>query len=540
MGFLRIILTALILAAPVSAWASSPRPRLVVNVVVSQMRYDYLLRFGHNMSDHGFKKFLNQGLVYADARYNFMQTITPATLATLTTGADPSMHGVVSTRWIDYTLNTTINLLDDNTVNGLDCDAGIGRYSPRQLTVPTLGDRLREQHPDSKVITLAVDPVSAVIMGGFTSDTYWIDDTRGNWISSTYYMPQLPDWVERYNSLRIVSQYLDYNWMPEKPRDRYVNSVFSEFDFKSEGRFKRIMSFNFLKRKGINRDYAGVFTTPAGNSLVTEFAKQAIIYEVLGKTEGRTDLINICYDTPRYAGEIYGGESMEIEDMFYRLDAEIADLVNFIQAQVGSEHVVIVLTSDHGASDSYDYGDQPRDRFNAAQFKVIVNGFMNTQYGPGDWVIDYYDRQLYLNRNLVYTKSLSLEEVQNRVAAFVLQFRGVSHVLTSTAMQSSFFSGSYAEKMQNSFYPRRSGDLTINLMPGWIEEIEGHRTAAGSMYEYDTHVPLMLLGPRFYGQRVPNTVNMRDVAPTLARIMGISRPIASEGEPLEEVTRLYD
>ncbi|MCC8035542.1 MAG: alkaline phosphatase family protein [Rikenellaceae bacterium] len=538
--FFRFIFAALLLAAPLAGRASSPRPRLVVNIVVGQMRYDYLLRFGHNMSDHGFRRFLNQGLVYTDARYNFMQTISPATLATLTTGADPSMHGVVSTRWIDYTLNNTVTLVDDNSVSGLDCDAGLGRYSPRQLTVPTLGDRLREQHPESKVITIAVSPVSAVILGGFASDTYWIDDSRGNWISSTYYMSQLPGWVERYNSLRISSQYLDYKWNLDKPRDRYVNSVFSEFDFGSDGRFKRIMSFNFLKRKDINRDYAAVFTTPAGNSLVTEFAKQAIIYEKLGKTDGRTDLINICYDSPRLAGEIYGGESMEVEDMFYRLDAEIADLVGFVHAQAGSDNVVIVLTSDHGASDSYDYSGTPRDRFNVSQFRVIVNGFMNTQYGPGDWVIQYYDRQLYLNRNLVYSKGLSLEEVQNRVAAFVLQFRGVSHVLTSTAMQSSFFSGSYAEKMQNSFYPRRSGDLTVNLMPGWIEEKEGHRTASGSMYEYDTHVPLMLLGPRFYGQRVPRTVNMRDVAPTLARIMGISRPIASEGEPLDEVARLYD
>ncbi|MCD8073391.1 MAG: alkaline phosphatase family protein [Alistipes sp.] len=540
MAILRLIFAALLLAAPLGARASSPRPRLVVNIVVSQMRYDYLLRLGQNMSAHGFKRFLNQGLVYADARYNFMQTISPATLATITTGADPSMHGVVSTRWIDYTLNNTVTLLDDNTVSGLDCDAGIGRYSPRQLTVPTLGDRLREQYPESRVVTIAVSPVSAVILGGFSSDTYWIDESRGNWISSTYYMPELPSWVERYNSLRISSQYLEYKWNLLKPRERYVNSVFSEFDLGSEGRFKRIMSFNFLRRKGINRDYAGVFTTPAGNSLVTEFAKQAIIYQELGKKEGRTDLINICYDSPRMAGEIYGGESMEVEDMFYRLDDEIADLVDFIHAQAGSDHVVIVLTSDHGASDSYDYGGTPRDRFNVSQFKVIVNGFMNTQYGPGDWVIQYYDRQLYLNRNLVYGKGLSLEEVQNRVAAFVLQFRGVSHVLTSTAMQSSFFSGSYGEKMQNSFYPRRSGDLMINLMPGWIEEREGLRTASGSMYEYDTHVPLMLLGPRFYGQRVPRTVNMRDLAPTLARIMGISRPIASEGEPLEEVAHLYD
>lgn len=517
------------------------KPRLVVNIVVSQMRYDYLSRFGQNMDSDGFNKFLNNGIVFTDARYNFMQTTTPATLATLTTGADPSMHGVVGERWIEYTLNNTVDLIEDYDVRGLDCDYGIGQYSPHNLTVPTIGDRLKEQNPDSKVVTIALDPVSAVVAGGQTSHVYWMDETRGNWISSTAYMEDLPEWVERYNSLRIADQYLDFEWMLSKPKYAYVNTVYSVFDFEKtkESRFKKIVSFKFLKKKDIPKDYPGILRTPVGNSLVTEFAKQAIIYEDLGRNE-HTDLVNIVYDTPRYIGELYGGESIENEDMLYQLDGDIAELVSFIGTHTNMNDVIIVLTSDHGASDSFDYKETPRERFNTSQFRVIVNGFMNTQYGPGDWVIDYVDRQLYLNRNLIYTNGLSLEEVQNRVAAFALQFRGVSHVLTSTAMQNSFFSGSYAEKMQNSFYPKRSGDVTINLMPGWIEESDDRRAASGSMYEYDTHVPLMILGPQLYGQKISRTVNMRDVAPTLARIMKISRPIASEGEPVEEVSKIFE
>lgn len=515
------------------------KPRLVVNIVVSQMRYDYLSRFGHNMIDNGFNRLAKDGMVFTDARYNFMQTTTPATLATLTTGADPSTHGVISEHWVDYTMNTPVSLIEDYDVRGLDCDYGIGQYSPHNLTVPTLGDRLKEQAPASKVITIALDPVSAIVSGGQTSHVYWMDDTRGNWVSSTAYMGELPGWVERYNALRVASQYLDYKWLMSRPKYQYVNSAFSVFDIEKESRFRKLVSFGFLKRKEISKDYAGILRTPVGNSLVTEFAKQAIIYEELGRNED-TDLINIIYDSPRYIGELFGGESMEVEDMLYRLDEDIAELLSFIGSQTDMNRVIVVLTSDHGASDSYDYREPERERFNASQFKVIMNGFMNTQYGPGDWVIDYVDRQLYLNRNLVYANSLSLEEVQNRVAAFALQFRGVSHVLTSTAMQMSFFSGSYAEKMQNSFYPKRSGDLTINLMPGWIEETDDKRTSSGSMYEYDTHVPLMILSPRFYGQRITRTVNMRDLAPTLARMMQISRPIASEGEPLEEITKIFD
>lgn len=515
------------------------KPHLVVNIVISQMRYDYLTRFGENMSNGGFNKFLKDGVVFTDARYNFMQTTTPATLATLTTGADPSTHGIVGTRWIDYTLNTPIDLIEDYDMRGLDCDYGIGQYSPHNLTVPTLGDRLKEQNPASKVITVALDPVSAIVAGGNTASVYWMDETRGNWISSTACMEELPGWVERYNGLRIADNFLDYNWMLSRTKDQYINTAFSIFDFEKESRFKKIVTLKFLKRKDIPKDYPAILRTPIGNSLVTEFAKQAIIYEELGNNDN-TDLINIIYDSPRYIGELFGGESMEVEDMLYRLDEDIEELVSFIGSHTDLRNVMIVLTSDHGASDSYDYKETPRERFNTSQFKVIMNGFMNTQYGPGDWVIDYVDRQLYLNRNLVYSNNLSLEEVQNRVAAFALQFRGISHVLTSTALQNSSFNGGYAEKMQNSFYPKRSGDITINLMPGWIEESDDKRSTSGSMYEYDTHVPLMILLPGFPSQKISRTVNMRDVAPTLARIMQISRPIAAEGEPVEEIAKFLD
>ncbi len=533
---LSILSLTCLLALP--ALASTP-PRLVVNIVVSQMRYDYLTRFGKNLSENGFKQFAKEGIVFSDSRYDFMQTITPATLATLTTGADPSTHGIVSERWIDYTSNRTIDLIADTKVIGLNCDAGIGQYSNENIIVPTLGDRLKEHSPESRVITIATDPVSAIVMGGESSDVYWMDSTRGMWVSSTAYMRELPQWVVRYDSLRVASQYLDYQWLPTTSKDLYVNNAYTIFDFQDKSRLRKLVSFDFLRKKDNNQNFQRLLYTPVGNSLVTEFVKQAVIYENLGKDE-YTDLLNICFDTPRRVAQRYGGESMEVEDMFYRLDEELAELLTFLTAQVPKEEIVVVLTADHGASDSYDYGEKPRERFNTAQFKVILNGFMNTQYGPGDWVIDYCDRQIYLNRNLVYTNNLSLEEVQNRVAAFVLQFRGVAHVLTSTALQTSSFGGGYAKQMQNSFYPKRSGDLLINLMPGWIEEIEGQRTASGSMYEYDTHVPLMMWGARFYGQKISRPVDQKDVAPTLARIMQISRPIASEGEPIEEVTTLFE
>ena len=503
MKFRTLLLLALFAFGSLRAeTATAPaKPRLIVNIVVSQMRYDFLSRFENGFGEGGFKRFMREGTSYEESYYNFMQTTTPATLATLTTGANPSIHGVVSDYWIDYTTGRKVALIDDRTTRGLDCDDGRGCYSNENLVVPTFADALKDYSPESRVVTVACDPMSAVVMGGHTSDVYWIDDSRCSWATSTAYKAMLPRWVSDYNDERYNASFLNYKWTLLNDKDVYVNRRYSRLEpvkASEQVAKKRGVLSRIFTKPTISRDYDKILTTPAGNTIVFEFARRAIMNEQLGGDEV-TDVLNICLDAPRYIGELYGPESMEVEDMFYRLDSDLEQFLGFVFAQFDStEEVLVVLSSDHGSSDSYDLGDEPRERFNPRQFAVILNSFMIAQWGAGDWVIDYVDRQLYLNRNLIYSNNLNLEEVQNRVAAFALQFRGVSHVMTSTAMQNSYFGASYAQMMQNSFYPRRSGDLTINLMAGWIEEREDDetRSRSGSMYGYDTHVPMLWLGWR--------------------------------------------
>lgn len=518
---------------------SSDKPRLVVNIVVSQIRYDYMTRFAGNMADNGFKRFMKEGVVFTDSRYNYMQTNTPAALATITTGSNPATHGVVSERWVDNITNNTVYLIADDEVSGLDCDLGVGQYSPINLTVPTLGDRLKEVSPNSKVITIASSATSSIVMGGFRSDVYWIDESRCNWISSTKYMSKLPDWVTRYNSLRTADHMLNYQWELLKPRGSYQNKDYSVIKVNDLKGLRKLASLSFFKRKYISRAYSNIMLNPCGNTLVADFVKQALIYEDLGKDDN-TDLLNVCFDTPRYIGEMFGPESIETEDMFYRLDAQIGDLVDFIKTQIPHKDYVIVITSDHGASDSYNNSELPADRFNVSQFKMIVNAFMNTQYGQGEWVTDFVDRQLFLNRNLIYSNNLSISEVQNRVAAFALQFRGVSHALTSTAMQSGYFADGYGLLMQNGFYPKRGGDVTINLMPGWITEEDEKRSLSGSMYEYDRHVPMMWLGRGLSAQTIRGPTDMASVAPTLAHIMQIGTPTGATAQKIEQIIEQDD
>jgi predicted AlkP superfamily pyrophosphatase or phosphodiesterase len=504
----------------------------VVNIVVSQLRYDWLARFESNLSQEGLIRFATGGMSFTSAHYNYMQTLTPASLATLTTGVNPSMHGVVADRWIDYTTGGVVSLVSDSSVRGLDCDPESGRYSPLHIVMPTLGDKLLEESPQSKVITIASDPVSAVVMGGKSSAVYWMDDFRATWISSTAYMNRLPEWLVKYNESRPANYYIAYGWSPAKPAKLFINKSNTIF---GGVKGRKIGSF---KRDGVN-DYETMIRSPYGNTLVADFAKQVVVNERLGSDDA-TDILNICFDASRYVGQRYGSGSMEVEDMIYRLDADLAGLVTAISAQVNLANVLFVITSDHGVSDAWDGGAVAADRFNSSQFKTILNSFLGVQFGVGDWVLEYIDRQVYLNRNLIYRKNLSLEEVQNRAATFALQFRGVSHVLTSTAMQNGYFGASYGHRMQNGFYPRRAGDVMLNFMPGWIEERPDARSLSGSMYDYDTHVPLMMFGWKIPARQVGEPVDMSRVAPTLARILQISRPTASDGITIEELDFLIN
>lgn len=509
------------------------KPRLVVNIVIGQMRSDAVDRFSANFSDSGLGRFLSSGLVMRNGYYDYMQTVTPATLATITTGVNPSMHGVISDSWIDYVTGSRVHIADDRSVFGLDCSEGAGCYSPANIVLPTVGDNLLSSSPKSKVITLAIEPQSAVVMGGQTSQVYWFDANNGNFVSSSAYMDRLPDWVVRYNGMKFPLSYVTASWTLSKLRDKYVNSRYSVFEIRNSSRLTKV-PMPALPKSENKIDYQGMLYTPFGNSILAEFAEQMVFNESLGADEA-TDILNVCFDAARYVCEKYGPESVEVEDMLYRLDADIADLINKITSRIPMQEVLFVLTSDHGASDSFDAGAQPKERFNADQFKVIMNSFLGVQFGAGDWVLDYIDRQLYLNHNLIYQRNLSLKEVQDRAANFALQFRGVSHVLTASAMLGGYFGDSYGLKMQNSFYPRRAGDLMINLMPGWISESDLARSLSGSMYDYDTRVPLMLLGWKIPAVHSDEEFDMTGLASTLARIMQINRPIASSGYTISEI-----
>lgn len=508
-----------------TAIAAKP-PRLIVNIVVGSMEAEALTRYAEHYDYGGLRKLLTEGAVFTDARFDCMQSITPASLATLASGAMPSTHGIVSEKWFDYTTGKEILLTDD--ANEVDFDFGDGKrgHSPRQLIAPTLADMLIRADSNSRAVSLALSPTSSIIPSGRKGLSFWMDEQSCRWTTSSYYLPVLPGWVKSYNTEDLHARFLTGQWSARFDRQTYVNQ-FSSLLFAEKPR-----TSIFRKQHKTNlSDYEKIQHTPIGNTVLFDFAKYAVKCLNLGNRD-HTDLLNICLDTSREVAERYGPESVEYEDMLYRLDLDLKEFLAYLYVHLkDKESLLVVFTSAHGSAPARGNEDEER-RFNVPQFQVIMNAYLNAKYGQGQWVLGYSDRSLYLNRNFVDEKRLSLIDVQNETAAFALRFRGVSHALSSTMLQSSHFAQGYAHRIQNSFYPRRSGDVVINLMPEWIEDREDYVSQSGSMYGYDTRVPLIFYGAGITPQTLSEQIPMTVVAPTLAHIIGVGELPTAEAKHL--------
>lgn len=534
-----IVATVALLIISTLYASAATKPRLVVNIVVSSMRADDLERYANNFSSNGFRRLKDNGQWFTNASYGYMQTTSPVSLATIATGAMPSTHGVVADRWFDYVTNNQVKLIDDKKEQSVNYSGGSGNYSPRNLTAQTLADATLEHNDKSRIATIAIEPTSAIVMAGHAGEVYWMETLQSAWTTSSYYTKDLPQWITTYNRELINFSYIQKRWETMLPYDDYHNTQVNVIEGIQSKNNKRIdiISDNSLNIQAhVSDEFEQLCYSPAGNSAMLAFAKQLVAKNEMGQDE-IVDVLNIVLDAPRYISHRYGPESVEYEDMLYRLDKDLGDFITFLLAQVRDpQQVVITLTSDHGTSPSFNPPSKERERFNVRQAEVITNAYIGSKYGNGEWILGIIDRVIYLNHNLIESKGLSLTDMQHDIATFIMQLRGVSHAVTAEAMRNSYFGSGYGRKIQNGFYPRRSGDVIINLMPGWIEERDKVRSLSGSMYRYDTHVPLIIFGGGVKAAQRNESVDISSLATTQAAIMGISTPTAAEGE---ELTILY-
>ena len=517
----------------------SERPTLIVEIVVTQMRYDYLKRYFGNFSDNGFRVLLEEGAVCKNAKYNYSFTQSAPGLATIATGTNPSTHGVVGDMWYIPLTDQNVKAVQDSKTEGVGGFGDLGKVSPRNLLAGTLADEIKMANKNSKVIGVAMEPTSAVFLAGHSADAaYWFDPSTGKFMTSSYYMPSLPKWVDEFNQKKFPDIYIYNKWGLTKPLNKYISSK-ENFDTTAKPLLTNPDNGlgSMLKSKS-RPTYEKLMDTPYGNNLTKDFAIAAIVNEGLGKDDA-TDLLTITLDANKHIGQKYGPTSIEMEDTYYRLDEEIAHLVKFLSDNIGKQNVLVVLTSDNGVANAPKFIEKskiPAGHFEPNRNLMLLKIFLNATYGRGEWIKAYHQKQIYLNHTLIEDSKINLAEMQTKVANFMKQFSGVAQAIPASVLEYTSFTDGIMQKMQNSFYAQRSGDVVINLQPGWVDSDEVV-TSSNSPYSYDTHVPLIWYGWKIKRESISSKVDPADIAPTIANLLDISWSNAATGEPIKELVR---
>lgn len=520
------------------------RPKLVVGIVVDQMRYDYLYRYWSKYGEGGFKRFMQQGFNYKNTHYNYVPTSTAPGHASIYTGTTPGGHGIIGNNWYVRETGKTIYCTDDPRVNGVGTTSGAGKMSPANMVATTITDELKlATNQQAKVIGVCIKDRGSILPAGHAANAaYWYDSSTKGFISSTFYMNQLPTWVQQFNARKLPDTYLANPWTTLLPLAQYTESTPDDTDFENTfaGQPRPVFPHNLPVLKEKNPD---IFrTTPFGNTYTKDFAIETIKAEKMGKGN-TTDFLALSFSSTDYIGHHFGPNSVEVEDTYLRLDQDLADLLRFLDSYIGKDQVLLFLTADHAAAHNVTYLNSLRIPADSEAPKVTQDSlkrYLNTQYGPGEWVEAYSNQQVYLNHTLIQSKKMNLPEIQQKVADYLLQTNGVMRTTTATALNQANWTSGLVSFISNGYFPKRSGDVMVTLQPGWIEGYNGKLTKGtthGTSGNYDTHVPLLWYGWKVKPGESAYPASITDIAPTLAYALSIQEPNASSGQPLQEVLR---
>jgi len=528
------------------AYLPPDKPKLVIGIVVEELKYDQLEKFRDRLGENGIKRLINEGTYFKNASYEYMLTQSAPGHATIATGAEPSYHGITSDEWYVPLKNELINCTHDVNVNSVGGSFESGMHSPVNLLVSTFSDELEmSSNRKAKVFGVGIRESSAIFSAGHAANAaYWFDNTTGTWMSSTYYINSLPTWVIDFNAMKFSDTYLNGTWNLFRPAKDYVDCLPDSNGFEAGFNGINYFPYDLKKLRSKNEfnsknDYSLLRETPFGNSLTTDFAIRLIKNERLGKDDV-TDYLSICYSATDYIGHRFGPSSVEMGDAILRLDDDIKNLLTFLNDSIGKKNVLIYFTAAHGISEIPTVLEKnriPSGYFQQNQALQLLRSYLNAVYGEGDWVKGYSERQIFLNRTLIEDARLSLDDVQKKVARFLVQFTGVEAAYPYSAFEANDFGNGNLKRIINNFSPQRSGDVIVTLNPGWVEKGTDYVTNHNSPWEYDSHVPLIWYGWTVNKATVTRQVNMTDIAATLSTLCKVPYPNACTGEPMFELFR---
>jgi predicted AlkP superfamily pyrophosphatase or phosphodiesterase len=517
------------------------RPKLVVGIVVDQMRWDYLYRYYDRYSNDGFKRLLNGGFSCENTFVNHLPSVTAIGHATVYTGSVPSLHGIAGNEWTDQLTGKTIYCVSDSTVLPVgNATSTEGKMSPRNLLTTTITDELRmATNYRSKVVGVSLKDRASILPAGHTpTAAFWLDDASGNFITSTYYMKELPAWVNTFNSKKRIEQLIANGWNTLYPINTYKQS---DVDAKSyEGRFAGETSSVFPHdiKTAYARSKGSFRNTPFGNTLTLEFALEALNAYGLGKGEA-TDFLAINFASTDYVGHMFGPNAIEIEDTYLRLDKTLAELFKTLDTKVGKGQWLLFLTADHAAAHAIGYMKEhnlPSEAWRGTPLRDSLNKILLAKFQTEGLVRSVSGYQVHFDLNKIASANLDLNAIKQISIDYIRRQPGINYVVDLAAIEAAPVPEKIKTMIVNGYNFKRSGQIQIVLSAGWFDAYSRTGTTHGEWNPYDTHIPLLWYGWNIKHGASNREIYMQDISATLAALLHIQMPNGCIGKVIEEVT----
>ncbi|MFN5134334.1 MAG: alkaline phosphatase PafA [Chitinophagaceae bacterium] len=517
------------------------RPKLVVGIMVDQMRWDFLYRYYNRYAANGgFKRMLNEGFTNDNTFIPYTPTVTACGHTCVYTGSVPAIHGITGNAWWDYEQNRTVYCSEDKTVKTVGSTSTAGEMSPRNMITTTICDELRlATNFRSKVIGIAIKDRGGILPAGHSANAaYWYDSRTGDWITSTYYMNDLPQWAKDFNAKKHADAFYNMGWNTMYPINTYVQSAKDENEFEAKPMGADQKGFPYDLKRFVGKNYGTIASTPYGNTLTAMMAKEAIVNEEMGK-DSVTDFLAVSFSSPDYVGHAFGPNSIEVEDTYLRLDKELGELFDYLDKTVGKGQYISFLTADHGVSHIPGFLVENKLPGGTVDDNAMIddlNKLLAEKYKQKNLVLSAYNYQISLNHEIIASADLNKEDIIEDVIKYASKIKGVDRVFAIDELMEQPMNAVVKNRIANGWHPKRSGDVQLIYTPGWID---GGKTGTthGLWNPYDSHIPLVWYGWNIKPGRSTEEVYMTDIAATLAAMLHIQMPNGCVGKPIQAVLK---
>ncbi|WP_029289008.1 alkaline phosphatase PafA [Pedobacter sp. R20-19] len=515
--------------------AEVARPKLVVGLVVDQMRWDYLYRYYNRYTNGGFKRLINEGFSVENTYIPYTPTYTACGHTCIYTGSVPAIHGIIGNDWFDPETKKNMYCTEDTSVVTVgSTPSSEGNMSPKNMLTSTITDELRlATNFRGKVIGISLKDRGSILPAGHAANAaYWYQGSTGNWITSSYYMKEVPTWIADYNKLKLANKFYAKNWETLYPINTYVNSTADEQVY--EGKQS---TFPHSLAQFAGKNYDAIRSTPYGNTITLDLAKLAILSEDLGQ-DNITDFLAVSCSSTDYVGHAYGPNSVEAEDTYLRLDKDIEEFFNYLDKKVGKGNYTVFLTADHGAAHVPGFMQANKLPSGVVSDKDIaskLNTYLNEKFKVNNIVLRSMNNQIIFDHDKTDQLNVSFDVIKSASIEFLKRMDGFANVVDISKISQATLPEIQKKMITNGYNTRRSGDLYYLLNPNWFNG-SSTGTTHGNWNPYDSHIPLVFMGWGIKPGASNKTHYMTDIAPTLAALLHIQMPNGNVGEPITEIT----